>query len=141
MIRPHPATQTFQRLCRLLRFRSGSLRALLITLTAFSAALAGAQESASAPAEQGEFAQCVVNLQQQARAEGISDQIVDEVLGQVTYVDRVIELDRRQPEFTQTFADYFSKRVTPTRVEKGRKLLAEHSALLARVQRKTGVPP
>ncbi len=114
---------------------------LLITLTAFSAALAAAQERASAPAEQGAFAQCVVNLQRQARAEGISEPIVDEVLGQVSYVERVIELDRRQPEFTQTFADYFSKRVTPTRVEKGRRLLAEHAALLARVQRKTGVPP
>ena len=121
--------------------RSVNKQALLITLTTFYAALAGAQESTSPPAEQGAFAQCVVNLQRQARAEGISDQTVDEVLGKVTYVDRVIELDRRQPEFTQTFADYFSKRVTPTRVEKGRRLLAEHAALLARVQSKTGVPP
>ena len=126
-------------------FRPESLTALLIIVAAFSGPPASAQDDAEKGAakrtNEGAFAQCVVNLQRQARAEGISDQTIDEVLGQVTYIDRVIELDRKQPEFTQTFADYFSKRVTPTRVEKGRALLAGHAALLARVQMKTGVPP
>jgi membrane-bound lytic murein transglycosylase B len=83
----------------------------------------------------------VAGLQARARAEGISAPIVEEVLGQVSYLPRVIELDRRQPEFTQTFADYFSRRVTSTRIERGRALLAEHAPLLARVQAQTGVPP
>ncbi|MCZ6709652.1 MAG: lytic murein transglycosylase [Gammaproteobacteria bacterium] len=91
-------------------------------------------------AGQSEFAECRSDLQQQARTAGISDHTVNEVLAQVQYVERVIELDRQQPEFSQTFADYFSRRVTPARVEKGRELLVEHGELLARVQQRTGVP-
>ncbi len=115
--------------------RAAAAAAGTIAGLAFTIALA----SETAP-EDG-FAMCVAGLQAQARAEGISAPIVDDVLGNVSYLPRVIELDRRQPEFTQTFADYFSRRVTPTRIEKGRALLAEHGPLLAQVQTRTGVPP
>jgi membrane-bound lytic murein transglycosylase B len=67
-------------------------------------------------AEEGDFGQCVAGLQERARGEGISQTTVDEVLGRVQFVPRVIELDRRQPEFTQTFTDYFGRRVTEDRV-------------------------
>jgi len=86
------------------------------------------------------FAACIDGLQARARDEGISRGVVERVLGQVKFVERVIELDRRQPEFTQTFSGYYERRVTPERVARGRELLAEHGALLARVQRETGVP-
>lgn len=92
-------------------------------------------------AEQPDFDQCVVGLQERARGEGISAATVTDVLGAVQYVPRVIELDRRQPEFTQTFTDYFGRRVTEDRVARGRALLAEHRTLLQRVQDDTGVPP
>ncbi|MCC5886633.1 MAG: lytic murein transglycosylase [Gammaproteobacteria bacterium] len=98
--------------------------------------LAQAQE-----AEQDDFRQCVVGLQERARGEGISSATVTNVLGAVQYVPRVIELDRRQPEFTQTFTDYFGRRVTEDRVARGRALLAEHRVLLQRVLDDTGVPP
>ncbi len=58
----------------------------------------------------------------------------------VQHLARVIELDRRQPEFTTTFADYLNRRVNEARVSKGRELLQEHEDLLARVTRETGVP-
>lgn len=87
------------------------------------------------------FRECVAVLQERARAEGISTTTVTNVLGAVQYVPRVIELDRRQPEFTQTFTDYLGRRVTEDRVARGRALLAEHRALLQRVLDDTGVPP
>lgn len=87
------------------------------------------------------FRQCVTGLQERARGEGISSATVTDVLGAVQYVPRVIELDRRQPEFTQTFTDYFGRRVTEDRVARGRALLAEHRVLLQRVLDDTGVPP
>ncbi len=87
------------------------------------------------------FAACVEELKVRARQEGISDGVVDDVLGSVARVERVIELDRKQPEFTRTFADYYNRRVTAERVARGRALLAEHGALLERVLREYGVPP
>jgi membrane-bound lytic murein transglycosylase B len=87
-----------------------------------------------------EFSTCVAALQQTARAQGISEPVVRDVLGQVSYVERVIELDRRQPEFTQPFTEYYNARVTRERVARGRAMLARHRDLLAQVQRDYGVP-
>ncbi|MEX0707722.1 MAG: lytic murein transglycosylase [Woeseia sp.] len=92
------------------------------------------------PAALPDFAACVAGLQERARAAGISDGVVTGVLGNVERIERVIELDRKQPEFTQTFADYYNRRVTAERVEQGRELLARHRTLLDRVQRESGVP-
>lgn len=75
-----------------------------------------------------------------ARETGISEPVVRDVLGAVERIERVIELDRQQPEFTATFTDYYTRRVTDGRVERGRALLEEHRELLAKVQRDTGVP-
>ncbi len=88
-----------------------------------------------------DWAACVDRLQTQAREAGISATTVETVLGQVSPIPRVIELDRSQPEFTQTFADYFNRRVTDERVRRGRALLREHRSLLAQIQKDTGVPP
>jgi len=97
--------------------------------------------AAAAPAAQSDFAACVVRLKAEAAGAGISPAVANGVLDHVQYVDRVIELDRKQPEFTQTFGDYYRRRVTDTRVEKGREMLATHQALLARVSAAYGVPP
>jgi len=52
----------------------------------------------------------------------------------------VIELDRRQPEFLQTFADYMARRITPAQVARGQAMLAEHATLLDAVEQQYGVP-
>ena len=112
----------------------------MISLLATGIGVVVALVSSTVVASQSQFAECVGELQQQARSAGISERTVNEVLAEVQFVERVIELDRQQPEFSQTFSDYFSRRVTSARVEKGRALLVEHRDLLDRVQRRTGVP-
>lgn len=89
---------------------------------------------------QAEFGQCIGELKGRALEAGVTPDVAQNVLDQVTFLDRVIELDRRQPEFTTTFADYLNRRVNDARIEKGRELLDEHADLLAKVTRETGVP-
>lgn len=91
-------------------------------------------------ANDGDFAACVARLQTAARAEGISERVVDEVLGTVTQQERVLELDRKQPEFTLPFTEYYNRRVTPERVARGRRLLAEHAVMLRDIERDFGIP-
>ena len=86
------------------------------------------------------FAECKARLQEQAIAAGVSSETAGEGMSGVQHLARAIELDRRQPEFTTTFADYLNRRVNEARVSKGRELLQEHEDLLARVTRETGVP-
>ena len=91
-------------------------------------------------AEQAEFSQCLVGMQKRAAAEGVSSETVDTVIPRLEFQARVIELDRSQPEFTQSFADYFHKRVSQTRIEQGRALNREFGSFLAELTRRYGIP-
>lgn len=90
---------------------------------------------------QADFQSCVTDLREQAQQEGISDSMTEQVFAGMEPLERVIELDRRQPEFTASFANYLGRRVTSERVEQGRELLEEHRELLESITRETGVPP
>lgn len=86
------------------------------------------------------FSQCIERLQQQARNAGVSQSTTVNVLGQVKPLPKILGYDRNQPEFVQTFTGYFSKRVTPWRVNKGREKLAEHREFLSKLTQQYGVP-
>lgn len=111
--------------------RVTSLLALLWILT--QAVSAGAQEEVG-------FQACIERLQSVARARSVPEPLVKDVLGALKYQARVIELDRSQPEFRQSFSAYLRARVSETRVRRGRELLAKHRALLSRLTRDYGVP-
>lgn len=89
---------------------------------------------------QQEFPQWLDGLRAEALGQGISQGTLDSALTGIQPIDRVIELDRRQPEFTMTFQTYLSHVVSPARVKAGRRQLAGHRALLAEVARRYGVP-
>src|SRR5690606_2745358 len=82
---------------------------------------------------EAEFSQCIARLNEQAKAAGISSTILTNSLDKAKFNNRIIELDRQQPEFTTTFADYFNRRVTDQRIKQGRMLLEKHQDLLQRV--------
>ena len=92
-------------------------------------------------AQDGDFPACIDALKIRAREAGLNDTIINNVLAKVNFNPRVIELDRRQPELTDTFHDYLNKRVTAQRVEQGRNLMARHGAFLDKLTAKYGIPP
>ena len=76
-------------------------------LTLMLAGLAVVAALSAAPAAAAtDFEAWLDKLRQEARAQGISAATVDTALANVKPIPRVIELDRRQPEFTLTFAQY-----------------------------------
>jgi membrane-bound lytic murein transglycosylase B len=79
-------------------------------------------------------------FRQEAAAQGISAATLDAALTGIAPVARVIELDRRQPEFLQTFSDYLGRRVNARQVARGQAMLAEHADLLDAVEQQYGVP-
>lgn len=105
----------------------------------FATTIAAILVATSAQAEV-DFSACLANLQEQARAQGMADHLLA-AIGQAKRVERIIQLDRSQPEFTQTFADYFNARVTSARISQGRSLLKTHRSLLEQLSRQYGVPP
>lgn len=75
-----------------------------------------------------------------AQGRGIAPATLDAAFAGIEPIPRVIELDRRQPEGTMTFAEYRQRVVSQQRVETGRQKLVEHAPLLKEVERRYGVP-
>ncbi len=108
---------------------------LSLVVMVAAALLFGAPARAADP----DFAQWLDELRVEAAARGIRQRTLDRALTGVKPIPRVIELDRRQPEFTLTFEEYLDRVVPASRVETGRHKLAENRALLDRVAREYGV--
>ncbi|HMM47834.1 MAG TPA: lytic murein transglycosylase [Thiobacillaceae bacterium] len=86
------------------------------------------------------FEAWLADFRAEAAASGISKPTLDAALTGITPVERIVALDRGQPEFVQTFSDYVVRRLTPRRVEEGRFQLETHAALLDAVEQRYGVP-
>lgn len=91
--------------------------------------------------EGGDFSLCVDSLKAKARESGLGDAVINNLLANVQFNPRIIALDRKQPELTDTFHDYLNRRVTQQRVEQGRSLMAKHSLFLDELTARYGVPP
>ena len=95
--------------------------------------------SAFANASEQNFEKWLAEFRTEARSKGISDQIFDAALAKAVPIKRVVELDRRQPEFTMTFDEYLGKIASPTRARIAAKMLVEHDEILTKVSKKYGV--
>lgn len=91
-------------------------------------------------ANAGDFNDWLWQFRAMAAAQGIQPASL-QALDSVEYKERVIELDRDQPEGKSTFGEYLEKTVTPARVAKGRALMRQHHALLSRIGARYGVQP
>jgi membrane-bound lytic murein transglycosylase B len=77
---------------------------------------------------------------QEALRKGISAATLDQAFAGLAPNPRVIELDGKQPEFSQTFWRYLDNAVSETRVDRGRALMQQNAALLKRLEAHYGVP-
>ena len=81
------------------------------------------------------------DVQAEAARRGLTRRGSPRSAGAREIVDRVLELDRRQPELTQTFWKYIDARITPERIADGRAYLEGYEALLNEVYQRYGVQP
>ncbi len=110
-------------------------------------ATAGAAPAASAPGDpdrpasrEADFARWVQDFAAGARAAGITDATLRAAFDEVRFVQRVVDADRRQPEFTQAPWDYLDRAVSPTRVARGREKLQQVRAEAQAAAARHGVP-
>ncbi|HEX7199945.1 MAG TPA: lytic murein transglycosylase, partial [Dongiaceae bacterium] len=98
-------------------------------------------ETAPSPATGASFADWLQGVRQEAASQGISQQTLDAALAGIEPDQKVLDLDRSQPEFTITFAQYAAKTVTKQRIDQGRDLLDQYRPLLEKVSQAYGVQP
>jgi membrane-bound lytic murein transglycosylase B len=92
-------------------------------------------------AQQEDFAAWLRGLRAEALRRGISEKTLDVALIGLRPLPRVIELDRKQLEFTLTFTEYLQRVIPQTRVQRGKELFKAHRALLTKVGAVYGVQP
>ncbi|WP_018918597.1 lytic murein transglycosylase [Vreelandella zhanjiangensis] len=112
---------------------SGSLQANPQLMTEVDAR--GAQELRYA-----NFEQWLNEFRRFAATQGISEATLATALNGVRYRDRVIELDRYQPEFVRPIWEYLDSAASDTRVNTGRERFEENRQTALEMQQRFGVP-
>ena len=104
-------------------------------------ALAAALSLSSALPSLGNSADFVRGLWPQAEARGVSRAAFEAAFSGYSYIPKVMELTRKQPEFSQTVQAYIERRVTAAQAQKGTAMRGEWAQTLAGAQQRWGVQP
>lgn len=91
------------------------------------------------------FQSYLQTLSRQAAAEGVSRRTIDSVIPTLTFNQRVVALDRQQPESRpnapiSAFEPYRIRHVDAARIGRGRSAYQRQRGRLERIERETGVP-
>lgn len=102
---------------------------------ALAAAASGTRSNATSS-----YSAFLAGVREQAVQQGVPASIVTEALA-LTHAPnaKVLKLDRHQPEFTLTWAQYRQRVITQTKIDAGRKALASYNGTLEAVEARTGV--
>lgn len=96
--------------------------------------------SRPATADEEGFQRWLQDFKAEALAQGIGRHVLDDAFDGITENERVVELDRKQPESQLTFEEYKHKVLTQRRIDQGRENYGEHKKLLEDIAAKYGVP-
>jgi membrane-bound lytic murein transglycosylase B len=127
----------------------GMARALTVAVAMSLAIACGPTTGAAQPAPQpptftssgnGDFDAWRDDFARRAVARGRDPAVLARLLSGIRPDDRVIDLDRRQPEFVAPVWDYVNNRVTERRINDGRALKAAIGPTLDAVEQRYGVP-
>ena len=78
----------------------------------------------------------MIEFKGRAISQGVSKDTVDYALKNAKFLERIIALDRKQPEFFEKTYEYLDKRVNEVRIQAAKKLINENSVLLQKVNAK-----
>ncbi len=92
-----------------------------------------------AAAAQDSFGAFIAGVKAEARRIGIRETTLTDAFAGVTPNQRVIELDRKQPEFNLTWPEYRARVLPDSRLAMAREQFGRQRALLARVEDRYGV--
>lgn len=121
-------------------FRSNSKTVILFRGLSALALAASISVAAVAPsfANSADF---VRGLWPQAEARGVSRAAFESAFSGYNYIPKVMELTKKQPEFSQTVQQYIDKRVTAGQAQKGQAMRVEWNQTLTGTQQRWGVQP
>lgn len=86
------------------------------------------------------FARWLADFRREAASAGISERTISIALDGMTADPSIIQRDRKQGFFSQSFLSFYDKLISQNRIQNGRQRLQQHADLFARVEKEYGVP-
>ncbi len=80
-------------------------------------------------------------VQNESVKNGISNQIINDVVQPSVFIPSIVRSDKNQAEFKLSLNEYLDRTVNSTRIAQGKKIKKSYPTLLGRVDNKYGVPP
>ncbi|MGH6676563.1 MAG: lytic murein transglycosylase, partial [Xanthobacteraceae bacterium] len=115
-----------------------SFAAMAMALAAVPATSAKAQ---TVPCRtSGPYATWLAGVEREAAADGISQHTIAEAAPYLVYDQRIVNIDRGQRVFAQTFLQFSDRMAAKYRIVRGEALIKKYAAVFARIERQYGVP-
>jgi membrane-bound lytic murein transglycosylase B len=87
------------------------------------------------------FNEWLAFFKKEATRKGISRNAVQAAFENVQLVDKVVQFDRKQKEYSLSFINYMNNSISLSRIKRGKRKMKENAEILHRIQGKYGVPP
>ena len=101
--------------------------------------LAGAAQAAPCRSG-GPYDKWLADFEREAMAQGISQQTIATTAPYLTYDQRIVNIDRGQRVFTQTFLEFCDRMAAAYRIQRGAALIKTYGPVFERIDRQFGVP-
>lgn len=98
------------------------------------------QATPAAATQYASFAQWRDSFRGRAAAQGIRRDVFDRAFAGIGVNQRVLELDRKQPEFSRPIWEYLDSAVSDTRLKNGREAMAANMETLRQIEARYNVP-
>ena len=85
------------------------------------------------------FNEWLLGFKERAIVQGVSKETADIALKNAKYLERIVALDRKQPEFFEKTYEYIEKRIDEKKIQTAKNFLNENSFLLDKVNNKFNV--
>jgi lytic murein transglycosylase len=104
-------------------------------------AAAGDASAQTAPCRtSGSYEAWLAAFQREAAAKGISQRAIAAAAPSLTYDQHIVNIDRGQRVFTQSFLEFSGRMAAAYRIQRGQALIKTNSAVFARIEKQYGVP-
>jgi lytic murein transglycosylase len=120
--------------------RIGAALAVIAGVLLAPTAVPAQSGAVSCRSNAGTFERWLEAFKQEAVADGVSRGTLAEASPYLVYDQSVVNKDRGQRVFAQTFLEFSGRMVAAYRLERGAKLIQTHSATFRRIEQQYGVP-
>lgn len=100
----------------------------------------GAGAEAASCRNTGDFGAWMRDFRAEAAAAGVSRKTIAAALDGVAFDQGVIDRDRKQSVFSQSFLEFSDRMIAKYRIDQGGAQIKKHAAVFARIEKEFGVP-